>query len=414
MSHTERTEIAVIGAGAVGIACALWLRQRGYDVTVLEREGIASGASFGNASTFAVHGSTPIARPDIWSNAPQLLFSPDSPFVINWSRLPRLTPWLIRFLGQCNKKRFLKNSGTLAQLLGDTYGGYAPLLEETPDAQTLINRRGCLYSFRQAANLRAAHGDIELRDKMGIHQQRLNEAEVAELEPAMEGHTKGGILFTDSSHLDDPEAFIRALSAPLRAEGRVHIASVTSIKPTGQGLSIGHSDGQTLLADKVVVASGAWSATLARQVGDRIPLDTERGYHIEFDLDNVPVSRPTCPVENAFYMTPLQGRLRAAGTVELGSIRDPANPKRLRYIEQHVRHILNLNSEPARTWLGFRPSLPDSLPVIGPSPREPRLIYAFGHQHLGLTLAGATGRLVADCLAGQQPDWLKHCSAGRF
>jgi len=414
MSQLERTEIAVIGAGAVGISCALWLRRSGYDVRVLERDGVASGATFGNASTLALHGCTPIARPEIWGNLPQLLFSSDSPFAINWSRLPQLSPWLLRFLGQCNKKRFLENSEILAHLLRDTYTGYAPLLEESSTAQALIHRRGCLYSYSKASNIRAAQGDIKLREKLGISQQILSESDVADLEPAMYGHTKGGILFTDSSHLEDPQEFIEALSTPLRLEGRIHIVDVTSIKSSSQGLTISYKDGRKLLADRVVLASGAWSTALARQAGDRIPLETERGYHIEFDTDNSPISRPTCSVESGFYMTPLRGRLRAAGTVELGSLRDPLNPKRIRYIEQNIRNILGLKSEMARTWLGFRPSLPDSLPVIGPSPSEPRLIYAFGHQHLGLTLAGITGRLVTDCIAGKQPDWLEKCSASRF
>jgi D-amino-acid dehydrogenase len=163
-----------------------------------------------------------------------------------------------------------------------------------------------------------------------------------------------------------------------------------------------------------VLCGGAWSAALAAQMGDRIPLDTERGYHIEFDLQDTLLNRPCCPVESAFYMTPMVGRLRVAGTVELGSIHDPANPRRFDYLEQHVRRVLGLGEPVARRWLGLRPSLPDSLPVIGPSPNEPRLIYAFGHQHLGLTLAGATGQLVSECIAGTAPSWLERFSARRF
>lgn len=162
------------------------------------------------------------------------------------------------------------------------------------------------------------------------------------------------------------------------------------------------------------MCSGAWSASLAAQLGDRVPLDTERGYHIEFDMDEPLVSRPCCPVESAFYMTPMAGRLRVAGTVELGSISDPANPKRFQYLERHARRVTGISTPVARQWIGYRPSLPDSLPVIGPSPNDPRVIYAFGHQHLGLTLAGATGELVAQCIAGKAPDWLEHFSVSRF
>ncbi|WP_158774245.1 NAD(P)/FAD-dependent oxidoreductase [Cobetia sp. L2A1] len=414
MSDVERTEVAVIGAGAVGVACALWLRRAGHEVTLIERETIASGTSYGNASTLADYGCLPIARPEIWGSIPTLLFSPASPFVINWSRVPRLSPWLMRFLGQCNATRFRANSEVLAQLLSSAYDDYQPLFDETPDATSLIQRRGCLYSYGEAKNLNAAHGDITLREQLGIQQQVLSAEEMVALEPAMEGHTAGGILFPSSSHLDDPQVFVETLAAPLLNEGRMVQAEVESLTQRSDGLLLRYADGRTLLADRVVLASGAWSAKLARQVGDRIPLDTERGYHIEFDLEESPLTRPTCPVESAFYMTPLKGRLRAAGTVELGSLNDPANPARLRYIEAGVRNILGLKEEVSRSWLGFRPTLPDSLPVIGPSPREPRLIYAFGHQHIGLTLAGVTGRLVTECLAGSSPEWLKSCSVERF
>jgi len=414
MSELERTEVAVIGAGVIGVCCALWLRRQGHEVLLVERDTIAGGASFGNASTLADYGCTPIARPEVWGNMPQLLFSADSPFVVNWARLPRLLPWLVRFLGQCNSTRFHANAEVIAQLLSGTYDDFQPLLEEAPAAAALIQRRGCLYAYGRAANLRAAKGDIELRKRFGIAQQELSADEVVALEPVMVGHTEGGILFPGSSHLEDPQGFIEALAAPLLAEGRLRQAEVVKLQRRPDGLQLRYADGRELFAERVVLAGGAWSAALARQVGDHIPLDTERGYHIEFDVQRSPLSRPTCPVESAFYMTPLRGRLRAAGTVELGSLHDPANPRRLRYIEERVRRVLGLEDEVARTWLGFRPSLPDSLPVIGLSPSEPRLIYAFGHQHLGLTLGGVTGRLVADCLVGRQPQWLTACSASRF
>lgn len=414
MSGIERTQIAVIGAGVVGVCCALWLRRQGHEVVVLERESSVGGTAYGSASTLADYGCTPIARPEIWGALPRLLFSVDSPFVVNWARVPQLLPWLLRFLGQCNSRRFQANSEVLAQLLRGTYEGYAPLLEGAPNAAALIQRRGCLYAYGQAANLRAAQGDINLRQRLGIAQQVLSADEVTALEPAMAGQSEGGILFSGSSHLEDPQAFIAALAAPLLSEGRLRWAEVIGLQPRSDGLLLRNADGGELLAERVVLTGGAWSAALAHQVGDRIPLESERGYHIEFDMPLPLLSRPTCPVESAFYMTPLRGRLRAAGTVELGALSDPANPQRLRYIEERVRKVLGLQGQVARTWLGFRPSLPDSLPVLGPSPREPRLIYAFGHQHLGLTLGGMTGQMVADCVAGRQPDWLAACSASRF
>jgi len=414
MTQPVHCEIAVIGAGVVGVATALWLRRQGYQVLLLERDAIASGASYGNAGTLAPYGVMPIAQPSLLKAIPSLLFSPESPFVINWARLPRLMPWLLRFLNECRASRCEANTLALTKILEHTYSGYAPLLADCPQADQHLRHNGCLYAYGTEQGFAGAQAAIELRRSLGIAQQVLSSAEVDQLEPALAGKTVAGILFPESSHMDDPRAFIEALAAPLITEDALRQATITGVQRQTDGLHLRSAEGQTYRADRVVLCGGAWSAALARQVGDHIPLDTERGYHIEFDLQDTLLNRPCCPVESAFYMTPMAGRLRVAGTVELGSINDPANPKRFEYLERHVRRVMGLTEPVARKWLGFRPSLPDSLPVIGPSPNEPRLIYAFGHQHLGLTLAGATGQLVADCIAGKAPQWLDSFSVQRF
>ncbi|MCP1455399.1 MULTISPECIES: NAD(P)/FAD-dependent oxidoreductase [Pseudomonas] len=414
MTQPVHCEIAVIGAGVVGVATARWLRRQGYRVLVLERDGIAAGASYGNAGTLAPYGVMPIAQPSLLRAIPSLLFSADSPFVINWARLPRLMPWLLRFLNECRTSRCAANTQALATILQRTYSGYEPLLADTPLANQRLRHNGCLYAYGTQQGFAAAQAAIELRRSLGIAQQVLSAIEIEQLEPALAGRSVAGLLFPESSHMDDPKLFIEALAAPLVAEGVLRKATVIAIKRAANGLHLHSADGQQYLADRVVLCGGAWSGVLAAQMGDRIPLDTERGYHIEFDLPDTLLNRPCCPVESAFYMTPMAGRLRVAGTVELGSIHDPANPRRFDYLEHHVRRVLGLREPVARRWLGFRPSLPDSLPVIGPSPNEPRLIYAFGHQHLGLTLAGATGQLVTECIAGTAPQWLERFSVQRF
>jgi D-amino-acid dehydrogenase len=323
-------------------------------------------------------------------------------------------PWLLRFLNECRTSRCAANTEALAMILQHTYSGYAPLLADTPSANARLHHKGCLYAYRTQQGFATAQAAIELRNSLGIPQQVLSATQVDELEPALAGRAVAGILFPKSSHMDDPRLFIEALAAPLIANNALRKATVTALRRERNGLHVHCAGGQVYQADRVVLCGGAWSAALAAQMGDRIPLDTERGYHIEFDLQDTLLNRPCCPVESAFYMTPMVGRLRVAGTVELGSIHDPANPRRFDYLEQHVRRVLGLGEPVARRWLGLRPSLPDSLPVIGPSPNEPRLIYAFGHQHLGLTLAGATGQLVSECIAGTAPSWLERFSARRF
>ncbi|MDU9390023.1 FAD-binding oxidoreductase [Pseudomonas sp. zfem002] len=414
MTSPVHCEIAVIGAGVVGVATARWLRRQGYDVLLLERDGIAAGASYGNAGTLAPYGVMPIAQPALLGAIPSLLFSRESPFVINWARLPRLMPWLVRFLNECRTSRCALNTQALSRILQHTYSGYAPLLQETPQADLHLRHKGCLYAYGTTNGFAAAQAAIELRRSLGIAQEILDADQLGQLEPALAGKALAGILFPESSHMDDPKAFIEALAAPLIADGALRTAHITRVQRQPDGLRLLDAAGTHYHAQRVVLCGGAWSAGLARQLGDHIPLDTERGYHIEFDLPEPLLERPCCPVESAFYMTPMAGRLRVAGTVELGSIKDPANTQRFDYLERHVRRVMGLSQPVARRWLGFRPSLPDSLPVIGPSPNEPRMIYAFGHQHLGLTLAGATGQLVADCIAGKAPDWLQDFSVQRF
>ncbi|PBP68879.1 FAD-binding oxidoreductase [Pseudomonas syringae Cit 7] len=414
MTQAIKGDVAVIGAGVVGVSTALWLRRQGYKVLLIERDAIASGASFGNAGTLAPYGVMPIAQPSILTSLPSLLFSSESPFVINWTRLPKLMPWLLRFLSECRTSRFEANSKALHQILQHVYTGYAPLLDECPEANRRLIHNGCLYSYGTDAGFAGARQAIEWRRALGVPQHVLTASEVDQMEPALAGKSVAGLMFPDSSHMDDPKAFIEALAAPLVADGSFIKATITGVKSGSDGVTLSSAIGESYKADRIVVCSGAWSALLAAQLGDRVPLDTERGYHIEFAMDQPLVSRPCCPVESAFYMTPMEGRLRVAGTVELGSIKDPANPKRFDYLERHVRRVMSITAPVARQWMGCRPSLPDSLPVIGPSPNDHRVIYAFGHQHLGLTLAGATGELVAQCIAGSAPDWLEHFSVSRF
>ena len=415
MVVNEQREIVVIGAGAVGVACALWLRRRGHDVLLVDRGEIGGATSFGNAATIADHACTPVAQPKIWSDMPGLLFGVDSPLSVRWSRIGQFGSWLAAFLGQCNQRAFLANTAALGRLLRDAHDGYAPLLEDNPAAATLIRRNGCLYTYKTDASFERAAADIELRRELGIRQDMLSAAEVAQLEPAMEGRAARGVLFPSATHLIDPQDFVKTLALPLLAEQRYVRMDIAKLSTDASGISLRSSNGDGLRADRVVIAGGAWSANLAAQMGDRIRLGAERGYHVEFQLEAPLFSRPTCVVESGFYMTPLRDlRLRAAGTVELSGWTTPLNGARTAFIERSLRRNIGLKAPVSSSWLGIRPTMPDYLPVIGPSSEDKRVIYAFGHQHLGMTLAGTTGELVARLVAGETPDVLRSVSVQRF
>jgi glycine/D-amino acid oxidase-like deaminating enzyme len=406
--------ICVVGAGIVGLTTAWHLLQRGHTVVLIDPEPFGYGASQGNATTLSTYAVTPVAMPGLWARIPSLLFSEQSPFTIRWKRVPRLLPWLWRFLRESLPARARRNATVLSQLLASAMQDWESLLGSL-EARSLLVRRGCLYFYRTPDWERDASAEIELRAELGVRQQILSAQQVADLEPALAGRSSGGIFFPDAAHIDDPSKLLQCLRESIKTSGGSFLqARVTRICTKGSNPVLETNAG-SVAALKVVVAAGAWSSTLAQSVGDYIPLDTERGYHLEFPVDPLPLSRPCCPVGLAFYMTPLTGRLRVAVTVELGSIDDPINERRLEFLRQGAQLFFDKPlGKPSSRWLGFRPSMPDSVPVIGPSPSDARVIYAFGHGHLGLTMAATTGRLVAEVISDTAPDWLAKCGAARF
>lgn len=411
---SQHAEVLVVGAGIVGLACAWHLQQRGFEVTLLDPEPPGSAASSGNAGVLANYAIEPLAQPAIWRQAPGLLLSPHSPFHLRWQHLPGLAPWLWRFMRRANRRSAAQATQTLSELLSPAVDDWRHILDDLEESGSLVQQRGSLCFYLSARGWREAQAELAERERFGVNQQRLDAKALAELEPALEGLARGGILFPEACHVSDPLTLARRLAERVQGRGAALVpARVQGLARNKGGVRIATDQG-SWQAEKVVIAAGAWSRPLALACGDRIPLISERGYHLEFPAASELVSRPCSPGEYAFYFTPMQGRLRIAGTVELGHNDDPINPRRLDYIRRHAERLFGPLGEPSHTWLGLRPSLPDSLPVIGSASALPGVSYAFGHGHLGLTLAATTGRLLAESLAGEAPGWLAACGAGRF
>lgn len=410
---TETAEIAVVGAGVIGLMIALRLAFEGKEVVLLDPNEPGSGASYGNASTLAEYGCVPVGNPAVLRSLPQLLLSADSPFAMRWAALPQLLPWLLRFAGQSLPAPTRRNTVALAGLLKDALPAWHDVAVEA-GAADMLRANGCLYLYRKQADFDGSAWSRDLRKEMGVRQEILSPAEVAALEPNLPPTDGPGLYFPDSMNVTDPAVLMRRLFDAAVGKGTVfRRIAATSLKPGQDSVRI-KGNGLDLAAKTVIVAAGAHSASLAAQAGDRIPLETERGYHLEFPVDTPLLTRPVCPIDLGFYMTPLAGRLRAAGTVELGGLQAPPNPDRLAFIERGVRQFFP-GIAPARSqWLGFRPSLPDSRPVIGPSRRSPRVLYAFGHGHLGLTLAAVTARRIEKLIAGEDADPAQNFAAARF
>jgi glycine/D-amino acid oxidase-like deaminating enzyme len=389
-----KTDVAVVGAGIIGLATAFRLAAGGREVVVVDPNEPGSGASYGNAGTFAPYACVPVGNPDVLRNLPSLFFNPESPLAIRLEALPALAPWLLRFVRQSLPTAARRNGAALAGLLKEAMPAWRDIVRHGQLAD-LLHEEGCLYLYREKMPAKDVEWSARLRTEMGIRQRHLTAAEVAEMEPALPP-VAGGLFFPDAAHINDPAALSRRMAAKLESlSASFQRARVERLEPQSDGKIRLTCDDRFVEAHSVVLAAGAWSRSLALQVGDKIPLDTERGYHIEFDMDVPLIKRPVSPIDLGFYLTPMVGRLRVAGTVELGGLAAPVNPKRIALLERGARKIFP-NLGPVRgQWLGFRPSLPDSLPVIGRSRHCGNLIHAFGHGHLGMTLAGITSQAVA-------------------
>jgi glycine/D-amino acid oxidase-like deaminating enzyme len=399
-----KTDIAVVGAGIIGLAVAFRLAEAGRAVVVIDPNDPGSGASYGNAGVIAPYGCAPIGNPDVLRNLPDLLLGSDSPFAMRTAALPSLLPWLLRFLWQSTSSRARRNGRALQSLLKEAAQAWNDLVAHAGVSE-LMRYEGCLYIYRDKAPAKNGDWAARLRDELGVRQEWLTSNDVARLEPALP-RAAGGLFFPDAAHFVDPPMLTRRLAAAAQSHGAsFQRARVERIDPNVSGPFRLGCGNVTIEAPKVVLAAGAWSRRLARQVGDEVPLDTERGYHLEFAMDVCPITRPVSPIDLGFYVTPMAGRLRVAGTVELGGLSAPLNRRRTALLERGVRKLFPDLGAPQSQWLGLRPSLPDSLPVIGPSRCHPGLIHAFGHGHLGMTLAAVTSLIVAGLVEGGNGAW---------
>lgn len=392
---SAHAEIAVIGAGIVGLTCALRLHQAGHEVVLVAPKDEEVGASYGNAGVIADYAVMPVGTPDVLRDLPRLLFDRDSPLAIRHAALASLAPWLIRFARECSPGRAQANARAIAALLAPSTQMWRELAGEI-GARGQLKAHGSLYLYetpKQAV-------DLSRLRALGVTVEGFSDAELGQLEPSLRGHA-GGAFFPNTLTLNDPATLLRALRSAIEDIPRIH-AHVDRLERSAPGVTL-TGPGLSLRAARIVLAAGAWSKRLAAQTNDRVPLDTERGYHLEYDMAEPPLTRQASPVARGWYFCPMQGRLRVAGTVELGGLTAPPAPHRWAAMERGARAILPDLPEPSRRWMGFRPSIPDSKPVIGPSRLGNDVIHAYGHGHLGLTLAPVTAQIVTDMIAGRAP-----------
>jgi len=402
---TKQNEaVIVIGAGIVGISCAAHLIRRGVRVLVLDRGGVGEACSRGNAGILESSSVIPLASPGLLRRLPGLLLDKAAPVVIRPRYLVSLMPWLWRFLRQSTRGLCWENAQALSALLGRSVAAYEPLLDWA-QAGELIRHTGWLVAYESQRLFDNTAWEREYRARFGVRFEHWCADRMHEEVPALGESLKNAVYYPDSAFCLDPHALVKKLaSAFLAAGGEVAVGDVVKLDPCRGGITVITRDSE-FHADRLIIAAGAWSGKLTRMLGDVVPLNTERGYHSMLPRAEISLPMPVMFDDAKFVATPMRKGLRLAGTSELASVDAPADYSRADQLVEKARDYLpGLHCEGTSVWMGFRPSLPDSLPVIGISPRQPRVVYAFGHQHLGLTLGAITGRLVTQLHLRDTPD----------
>lgn len=401
----KMSDVMVIGAGVVGLACAFRLAREGHRVLLLDRQPPGMGASFGNAGHIATEQIFPMASPKMIREAMAYLFDRNSPLRIRAAYLLPILPWLARFVWCSRPSAFASGTAALLSLQQTAASDFDDLVCSA-NASSLFHRTGHVVLVEDAASMSAARHEQAALQAHGIACRWLPPLESQAMLPDLGVRPAGALHFTDSGHVDDPFAVCKALAGAFRqAGGSLTIAEVACVSVDEQGCKAWTVDGRRFDSRCLLIACGAWSGPLAAQLGYRVPIDTERGYQITFPGVTPQFQIPVASFERKVIMTPMSIGLRMTGTVEFGGLSLPADPHCFELLKKHCRALLpGLAAESVTTWMGFRPSLPDHLPVIGSAPGRRNLMFAFGHQHLGLTLAGVTARLIADLVAGRGSD----------
>ena len=401
---TTGRRVVVIGAGIVGVAAACWLQRDGHQVTISDPEPPGHGASSGNAGCISPGSIVPLSGPGVLLQVPGWLLDPAGPLALRWRHLPFAAPWLLRFVRAGAAAAVEHQAAALARLLVPVHECLSPLLQDA-GAADLVRRDGSLIVYRTRAGWEAGRRGWDLRRRNGIAWEELDPEALRRLDPALAPGLYRGALLPGNGHTVDPQALVSRLAAAfVRRGGRVATAAATGFALEAGRLRAVRTTAGPIAAEAAVLAAGAHSRGLAAALGDRVPLESERGYHLMLPDPQVTPRFPTLSAEGRFVATPMAHGLRLTGIVELAGLRAPPDWRRAHALLPLAQALYpGLAGEGGTVWMGHRPSTPDSLPVIGRSRRSPDVIYAFGHGHLGLTGAPSTGRLIAELIAGRAP-----------
>ncbi|GLS30340.1 D-amino-acid dehydrogenase [Mesorhizobium albiziae] len=409
-------DIAVIGGGIVGICVAAHLAEAARSVTMIDRTGICEETSSGNAAALAFSDILPLAHKGMLASVPKWLADPLGPLSIPPGYLPKLAPWLYRFWRAGSPKKFEASLAAQASLMKLAESAWMGLMERS-GTRPMLHEDGSLELYQGEAEFRASLAGWAARDRFGIDYRHLAWDEIAAYQPGLSDSFSAATFVPGWKTVSDPKEFGKAIWSYAESKGATFVrGDVGLVLPRGENTTVQLRQGRTLMARHVVIAAGAWSHLLARQLGEKIPLETERGYNTTLPSGAFDIKRQLIFSGHGFVITPLATGIRVGGAVELGGITRPPNFQRSKAMLAKAKRFLpGLKTEGGREWMGFRPSLPDSLPVIGRSRGHANIFYAFGHGHLGLTQSAATGSMIRDLVLARDPSIdLSPFSAQRF
>ena len=396
----KNKKVGIIGAGIQGVCNALFLQKKGFQVTLFDREEPGSAASYGNAGHFSPYASVPLNRPDVIADVPSMLISSRGPLALKWNYVPKMIPWFAKFVLNCTEQKMMHTAKNMHQILDHSLPAFDELFDEI-DLEDLVENNGILYVWTDK-NIKSRELEIKIREQLGVKQQLVNKKEIHDLEPNLKPFYHSGVFYDYARHARNPRKILIKLFENFVNKGGKFLKLNINNIDFDEDRPVLRTETQRFIFDKLVIACGAFSKKLTDKLHEKIPLDTERGYHVHFkDYDHL-ISRPIVYANRGFGMTPMEQGLRVVGTVEFGGLENSPSKSRIKNLILNAKDMLDGLPDHKDEWLGFRPTLPDFLPVLGPSKNYKNVFYSFGHHHLGWTLGAISGKIISNMIAGEK------------
>ncbi|WP_170405511.1 NAD(P)/FAD-dependent oxidoreductase [Ruegeria arenilitoris] len=402
---SEKKTIAIIGAGIVGVSAAVWLQRDGHDVILIDKAGPGEGASHGNGGVLASCSIIPVTVPGLLGKAPKMLFSPSQPLFLKWGYLPKLIPWLKNYLSHANANDVARIAAALAPIVGDSLNDHKALASGTAAEQWIVPS-DYLFLYNDRTQFEEDAFGWNIRRKHGFEWDELEGKAFHDYDPIFSPDIGFAAKLSEHGHITDPGRYVKDLATHVEANGgRVIRANVEDVVREKGRVTGVRANGETIPCDTAIVTAGVWSGPLAKRLGISVPLESERGYHLELVDPSAMPRSPVMVASGKFVATPMDGRIRLAGIVEFGGLEAPPSRAPFELMRKNARAAFpGVTWKEEVEWMGHRPAPVDSIPIIGNVPGIDGAFLGFGHHHIGLTGGPKTGRLLAQMIAGRTPN----------